>query len=230
MDETRPRKTSSHTSSEIGEKIWLAIADRRLRPGTRLKEEELADVFQVSRARVRQALSSLERDGLVTIQPNRGACVSEPTVDDARDVFHARRAIELRVVARLVKVLRHEDIASLRAHIARERDAVAANSAVDLIRLSGGFHLALADLLGSDFLSGILRDLIARTSLITAVYRDTARFDCGPQEHDAIVDSLEAGDAEGAAAIMAEHLTHIERDLNLDDRVVASTDLRSALT
>lgn len=207
----------------------MGIAARRLRPGTRLKEEELAEVFQASRARVRQALSSLERDGLVTIMPNRGACVSAPTVEDARDVFFARRAIEGRVMERLVATLEAKDIAVLRTHIEQERGAAAANDTANLIRLSGGFHLALADLVGSDFLSSTMRDLIARTSLITAVYRDTAQFDCGPHEHGAIVDRLEAGSAEGAAALMAAHLTHIESELNLDERLFAEPDLRRAL-
>lgn len=229
MTEPRPRRPSIHTSSQIGERIWLAIADRRLRPGTRLKEEELAEIFQASRARVRQALSSLERDGLVTIFPHRGACVSAPTVEDARDVFYARRAIEGRVMERLVPTVEPTHIAALRAHVEQERRAGAADDTASLIRLSGGFHLALADLVGSDFLSSTMRDLIARTSLITAVYRDTAQFDCGPHEHGAIVDRLEAGDAESAAALMIEHLNHIESELKLDERLSAEPDLRAAL-
>ena len=58
---------------EIYNRIWLSIAERKLKPGTRLKEEQLAEIFSMSRARVRQALSALEHDGLVTLVPNRGA-------------------------------------------------------------------------------------------------------------------------------------------------------------
>lgn len=86
------------TVEAICERVWLAIAERRLRPGTRLKEEQLAEIFEVSRARIRQAFAALERDGLIVLVPHRGACVAEPTIDEAQDVFFARRAIEKRVV------------------------------------------------------------------------------------------------------------------------------------
>ena len=117
-------ETAGAPTAIICEKIWLAIAERRLRPGTRLKEEQLAEIFSVSRARIRQALTALERDGLVTIMPNRGAFVSEPSVDEARDVFVTRRAIEQRVVERLCERATVEDIERMRSHI----DAASATS------------------------------------------------------------------------------------------------------
>lgn len=217
-----PRKSERQTkktplsSAEITERIWLAIAERRLRPGTRLKEEELAEIFEVSRARVRQALINLQREGLVTLQPNRGAFVSAPDIEEAMDVLYARKSIEQRVVERLAKVVTPEQIAQLCGHIAQERTASAHNRITDVIQLSGGFHNLLAEMLGSEFLSSILRDLVSRSSLITAIYRDSAHFNCGPDEHQAIVAALEKGDGAAAVAAMSEHLTHLEADLHLD--------------
>lgn len=215
--------------AEISERIWLAIAERRLRPGTRLKEEELAEIFGVSRARIRQALAGLEREGLVTILPNRGAFVAAPTVEEAGDVFFARKAIERRVVERLAPRITPDDIAGLRAHVARERIAAAEDAVPDVIRLSGGFHQKLAELVGSDFLNSILRDLVARSSLITAVYRNTAHYNCGPDEHDAVIDCLERGDAAGAAQAMGVHLDHIEADLKLEGGTRIQRDLKDVL-
>ncbi|ERM03536.1 hypothetical protein Q644_01180 [Brucella intermedia 229E] len=63
------------STQQIVEKVWLSIAERRLRPGVQLKEEKMAEIFDVSRARIRQALASLKREGLVDILPNRGAFV-----------------------------------------------------------------------------------------------------------------------------------------------------------
>ena len=69
-------QTPAQTSiDEICSRLWLAIAERKLLPGARLKEEELCNIFSVSRARVRQALARLEVSGLVTLMPNRGAIV-----------------------------------------------------------------------------------------------------------------------------------------------------------
>ena len=111
-------ESANLSAAEIRERIWLSIAEKRLRPGLRLKEEELAEVFDVSRARVRQVLAMLASDGLVTILPNRGAFVSEPTAQEAQDVFHVRKLVEDRVIERLIGRLTPDDFARLEAHVA----------------------------------------------------------------------------------------------------------------
>lgn len=223
------KETVTGPTSEICERIWLSIAEKRLRPGTRLKEEQLAEIFEVSRARVRQALSVLESDGLVTIMPNRGAFVSEPTVDEARDVFHVRKLIEARVIERLLARITEADFPRIEEHLAAERDANARGDTSATIRLSGGFHLLLAELCGSDFLVGILRDLISRSSLITAMYRDQHLHYCGPEDHEALLHFIGRRDSEGALGTMRDHLDHVEAELNLTEEVPIVRDLRQAL-
>ncbi|WP_395446331.1 GntR family transcriptional regulator (plasmid) [Aminobacter sp. UC22_36] len=220
---------ASVSTQQIVEKVWLSIAERRLRPGVQLKEGQLAGIFDVSRARIRQALTALEREGLVTIIPNRGAFVCQPSVDEARDVFFVRRSVERCVVERICKSKSKADVSKLRSHVARERVANANDATTDIIKLSGGFHLLLAELSGSDFLFGMMRDLISRTSLITAVYRNTARFNCGPDEHDEIVEAISAGDVEKALRLMQHHLDHVEAELDLREVRDMSHDLKAAL-
>ena len=217
------------STQQIVEKVWLSIAERRLRPGVQLKEEPLAGIFAGSRARIRQALTVLERDGLVTIVPNRGAFVSKPSVEEARDVFFVRRTVERCIVERLCKSISKSDLKRLRDHVAKERVANAQDITTDIIKLSGGFHLLLAETVGSDFLFTTMRDLIARSSLITAVYRNTNRFNCGPDEHAEIVDAIAANDAEKAVHLMAHHLDHVESELDLTEIRDLSHDLRAAL-
>ena len=225
----RGKRKDGPAPTEIGERIWLSIAEGRLRPGTRLKEEELAEVFEVNRARIRQALTALEGEGLVRLMPNRGAVVAAPTVDEATDVFYARKAIERRVVERLAPLMTAPATEELRGLIAAERRAAMQNAVPDVIRLSGRFHVRLAELVGSEFLVKTMRDLVARSSLITAIYRDTAHFNCGPDEHDQIVDSLSRGDAAGAIAAMSGHLDHLESELHLVADRAGVADLRAAL-
>lgn len=220
---------SSATVEEICERIWLAIAERRLRPGTRLKEEQLAEIFDVSRARIRQVLVALERDGLIELVPHRGATVAEPTIDEAQDVFFARRAIEARLVQRLCTRIDGEGVARLRSHVSDERAAHGRGDRSAIVQLSGAFHLLLAELSGASYLQQMLRDLIARTSLITAFYQPHTVASCGPDEHAAIVEAIAAGDAAHAAALMASHLDHIERDLDLQGANDPPRDLRDAL-
>lgn len=217
------------STQQIVEKVWLSIAERRLRPGVQLKEEQMATIFHVSRARIRQALAALEREGLVTIIPNRGAFVCKPTVEEARDVFFVRRTVERCVVERLGRSPSKDKIKILREHVAKERVANKNNVTTDIIKLSGGFHLLLAELTGSDFLFTTMRDLISRTSLITAVYRNTNRFNCGPDEHAEIVEAILHGDVTKAADLMAHHLEHVESELDLREINDLSHDLSAAL-
>lgn len=217
------------STEQIVERVWLSIAERRLRPGVQLKEEQLASIFNVSRARVRQALAALKRDGLVTIVPNRGAFVCKPSVEEARDVFFVRRTVERCVVHRLCTSISKADIKRLRDHVAKERIANTKDSTTDIIKLSGGFHLLLAEIAGSDFLFTTMRDLIARSSLITAVYRNTNRFNCGPDEHAEIVDAIARNEPDKATDLMAHHLEHVESELDLSEIRDLSHDLRAAL-
>lgn len=223
------KETVTGATAEICERIWLSIAEKRLRPGARLKEEQLAEIFDVSRARVRQALAVLESDGLVTIVPNRGAFVSEPGVDEARDVFHVRKQIEARVIERLIDRITDEEIQLLDDHLNNEREADQRGDTSAIIRLSGGFHLLLAELAGSSFLFGILRDLISRSSLITAIYRGRHLHNCGPDEHASLIECVRKRDKAGAMRIMQAHLQHVEDELDLTEEVPTTRDLRQAL-
>lgn len=216
-------------TQKIVEKIWLSIAERRLRPGVQLKEEQMAAIFDVSRARIRQALAILERDGLVTIVPNRGAFVSKPSVEEARDVFFVRRTVEHCVVERLCKSASKATLKRLRDHVAKERVASKQDITTDIIKLSGGFHLLLAETVGSDFLFATMRDLISRSSLITAVYRNTSQYNCGPDEHAEIVEAIAAGDVATATHLMGHHLDHVESELDLSEIRDLSHDLKAAL-
>ncbi|MBR3370607.1 MAG: GntR family transcriptional regulator [Rhodobacteraceae bacterium] len=221
--------SKNDTVTLICDRVWLAVVQRSLRPGARLKDEDLAEAFGVSRARVRQALAVLEKDGLVSLVPNRGACIAEPGVAEARDAFYTRGFIEKRLVERLCALATQADIAALRDHIAKERAAHAGQDSEAVIRLSGEFHLLIARLTDAQFLGKILRTLTTRTSLITAMYQTESTQTCGPDEHEAIVNAIEARDAARAADMMEHHLHHLESALQLHEAKSPAVDLRAAL-
>lgn len=217
------------SADQIAERIWLSIAERRLRPGMRLKEAELAEVFGVSRARVRQVLAMLAREGLVTIEVNKGAIVAEPSAEEARDIFHIRREVEQRVLERLMGHLDSAKLVDMFEHVAKERIANNANDQREIIKLSGGFHIMLAEMAQADYLCGLMRDLISRTSLITAAFRDSDKYNCGPDEHEALLLHLKNGDLEQAKSAMVHHLEHVENELKLSGNIEAPKSLRDAL-
>lgn len=222
--------TTDTPQMEVYNRIWLSIAERKLKPGTRLKEEQLAEIFSVSRARIRQALATLEHDGLVTLVPHRGAFVSQPSTEEARDIFFARRTIETSLVSRLCATATPEAIARLEAHVGEERIARDAGDIKSTIRLSGGFHLLIGELAGSPYLWDVLRDLVSRTSLIMAMYQTRSQTDCGPDEHAEVVTAICNGDAARAQHLMNHHLDHLEGKLDLDDSSHETDDLRDLLS
>ncbi|ETX30852.1 GntR family transcriptional regulator [Roseivivax isoporae] len=225
-----PSETSTDTpQTEVYNRIWRAIADRKMRPGTRLKEEQLAEIFSVSRARIRHALTALQHDGLVTIVPHRGAFVAQPSIEEARDIFFARRTIETQLAARLCAAATPDTVARLERHVQSERAALAAGDTRTAIRLSGGFHLLVGELAGSPYLWEVLRDLVSRTSLIIAMYQVRTGTDCGPDEHAEIVAAITRGDAARATDLMVHHLEHLEGSLDLDQDSIAGGDLKDIL-
>src|SRR5919109_3601540 len=103
--------------------ILHAVLDHRLAPGTKLKERELSEIFGVSRAAVRNALTRLGHSLLVELRPNRGAIIANPSLAETRDMFEARRILESAIVQRLARSLTAKQVAELRAFVAEESRA-----------------------------------------------------------------------------------------------------------
>lgn len=214
------------TTQRIVDAITTAIVERRLMPGTKLAEQQIADLFKVSRTLVRQALNQLSRDRLVTLEPARGAFVAQPSVDEARQVFEVRRMIEAQMARQLCAAITDEQVAQLRHHLATEGEAVARLDVAGRTRLLADFHVVLARMLGNEVLAQLLADLLARCSLIALMYQSAHSAEHSAEEHVAIVDAIERRDARAAARLMESHLGHVERNLQLQPR---DADLASVL-
>lgn len=195
--------------------IYEAILDHRLMPGTKLTEDALSEIFGVSRTIVRKALLRLGHENIVRLRPNRGAAVASPTVEEAREVFEARRIVEAAVVRAVAAKAGVEQLETLRALAGKERACFDSGDRRGWIRLSGDFHLRLAEIGGNAVLSTILKELVSRTSLIIALYEAPGTAACSSDEHAALIDAMENGDARRAEALMEDHLRAIEDKLSL---------------
>jgi DNA-binding GntR family transcriptional regulator len=225
----RTPATRRASTDEIVRRVTAAITEHRLPPGTKLGEESLGEVFGVSRTKVREGLFQLAKLKLVTLLPARGAFVAQPTVREAREVFEARRILERAVVERFAQGPTAAQLASIRAHLAAERDAMAANDLWARSRLLGEFHVLLAEMAGNAVVAELLRELVSRTSLITLLYQTASASVCSADEHAELVKCLDRRDTRGAVRLMLEHLNHVEQGLNLREGEAAAVDLRSAL-
>ena len=213
------------STQRIADAITTAIVERRLMPGTKLAEQEIADIFKVSRTLVRQALNQLSRDRLVTLEPARGAFVAQPGVDEARQVFEVRKMIEAALVRQLCASITEVQVAALRAHLRSEAEAVARTDVAGRTRLLADFHVVLARLQGNEVLAQLLADLLSRCSLIALMYQSAHSAEHSADEHVAIVDALERRDARAATRLMRSHLGNVERNLQLDPRAGRLADL-----
>jgi DNA-binding GntR family transcriptional regulator len=213
-------------TQRIVDSITTAIVERRLMPGTKLAEQQIADIFKVSRTLVRQALNQLSRDHLVTLEPARGAFVAQPSIEEARQVFEVRRMLETALVKRLCGVITDAQVADLRAHLKTELEAVRRTDVTGRTRLLADFHVVLARLAGNDVLAHLLNDLLSRSSLIALMYQSSHSAEHSQDEHVALVDALERRDARAAARLMEQHLQNVEQYLHLHPR---AADLQTVL-
>jgi DNA-binding GntR family transcriptional regulator len=215
---------------EIYARIFQAIVDHRLMPGTHLKEDILCDVYGIGRTRVRAVLSRLAVDHVVDLVANRGAFVCRPTIEEAREVFRARRQIEGHLIRRAAENLDDKIRNALRNHLREEQAARDAGDPSVVIKSCGNFHQVLADQARSPIMSRFLRELIARSSLIIAIYERRPLDECEMDEHRSLTDLVLAGRADEAVELMERHLTGIEDRLDLRPRKEAGDNLRGALS
>jgi DNA-binding GntR family transcriptional regulator len=232
---TTPARTEPDNRTELAdadaiyERILSAIFEHRLQPGTKLGEDRLARIFGVSRARIRRILPRLAHERLVTLEPNRGAFVAKPSVAEARDIFDARRLIEPGIVARFMQSTARGAVTRLREHVAAERKARAAGDKPLIIRLSGEFHVLMAEMAGNTILARSMHELTSLTCLIIALYDSPAVPHCRSDEHAELVDAIAAGDKARATRLMIDHLDHVEQGLDLSIDQPAAVDLEQVL-
>lgn len=229
--DTTRATASVHSTESIAQDLASAIAEKRLPPGTWLREEALGRVYSVSRTKVRAALLTLSRDKLVEIIPDKGAFVSRPSVAEAREVFAMRRLLEAEAVRLFVQRAKPEDYERLEQHVAVERRTlVSATAGSARERLLGDFHVVLAEACGNQTLAEVVREMVNRSSLIAMLYHSANDPHCSSDEHDEFLRIARSGDAERAVHSMLDHLGRIEASLQLEEGVTSrQTDLVKAL-
>ncbi|MEO8684497.1 MAG: GntR family transcriptional regulator [Devosia sp.] len=207
-----------------------AIVDRRLAPATKLSEAEVGTLFDVSRTVVRAALQALSFEGLVRIERNRGAFVANPSPEEARQVFDSRRLIEPGLARAAAQRITPDEVAAFRERLSDESRLMGERGPSARraeIHASGDFHLLLASVAGNGILLRFMEELVARSSLVIALYGRSGASSCGHNDHGQILSALEQGDGEGASQLLLAHIDHIESDLDL--WVATGMPLREAL-
>lgn len=213
----KPVAAEKPAEDDVESRIYRAVLEsvlsRRLKPGTKLPEAGLCELFGTSRSVVRRVLQRLARDHVVELQLNRGGRVAMPSPEEARQVFEARRALESALVALVAQRATPDDLKQLRQHLQTEHSAMHITDEGPWARMAASFHLRLARLARSPILEGYLVETMSRFSLIVAVYEPPDNRSCEHDEHERIVDCIERGDPSGAMQLMDAHLRELESSI-----------------
>ena len=218
-----PRAAQCATQGDVYSRIYEAVLDYRLPPGTKLKEVPLAELFGVTRGKIRKAFTQLAAVKIIELRPNRGAIVASPSIEESRDLFAARRTIESSIVDILARRITKAQIRQLNLSIKQEDQAYDRGEMRTALKLSVDFHRVLAAMAGNSVLVGLLDQLVSRTPLVVLAYRDPKQSNaCANRDHAELVDAMAAHDADRAVAAMKCHLCNLEGKLNLRDDTPAN--------
>jgi DNA-binding GntR family transcriptional regulator len=230
---TRRRRRIRKANPEADDKVYSAISQAimagELEAGSKLAEHRLARIFGVSRERIRKLLHRLAAERRLQIIPNRGAYIPRPTREDMQMVYEAHRVLEAGILLDLARRRPAAIVSRLDCHLAEERAAAQRGDRAASVRLSGAFHLYLADALGNAELSRFLRELLSRSSVMVSVYEEASQSLCAVDEHAAIVDALRDWDAERAICLSRAHFLKVEERVQPRHRLPLANSLEQAL-
>ncbi|MFZ3494206.1 GntR family transcriptional regulator [Streptomyces sp. 5.8] len=174
-------------------------------PGGRLTEEVLARRYGVSRVPVREALRTLESEGFVTTRRHAGACVAEPTEQEAADLLELRMLLEPLAAARAARRRSEAHLKVLRGLVRLGQERARRGQGEDLRSLGGWFHETLSQASGSPGLIALLTQMRHKVAWMYVVESPVRPVESWA-EHGAIVDAVARGDAERARALTALHV------------------------
>ncbi|MEI2301423.1 GntR family transcriptional regulator [Ensifer sp. MJa1] len=199
------QKSAVPKSEAVYRILKRAILDQAFAAGTKLPEDSIGERLGVSRTIVRQVLARLNGEGLVELRPNKGACVSHPSLEDGHNIFAVRRSLEILVVDSLIGNMTAPMIRELEAHVDAEDKARLTNSSAS-IQLAGEFHVLLAQLTGNAILSRYVTELVSRSSMILSLYGRPHSSDCAVSEHRELIAALAGNDRNKACELMDHHI------------------------
>ncbi|MDM0047958.1 GntR family transcriptional regulator [Variovorax sp. J22R115] len=199
---------------QIAERIFTAIADGEYEPGERIREEALAEQFEVSRGPVREALRILEKDSVVRILPNRGAHVTQLSTKEVADIFEIRRKLSAAMVARL-SVEEAARVAAIIDADVRALDALAQTDGGGAEYFQTSFRLSrvLRESCTNERLAEILASLSRQTLRYTQLGLATpARRKESARNWKAMQKALKAGNVDVAADAVEKLIEDSKRE------------------
>lgn len=188
-----------------------AILKKRLKPGERLVEEQLAATLGVSRNPVREALRVLETEGLVDFSPRQGAYVTELSTEGAREIVEVRAALEglcARLATRRCTLAMKAEIEAL---LGRGDQAAARDDCAELAEVHSQVNEIIARAGHNRHLSAFVNSLREKTEWLYASSL-TWRVKLSWHEQAEVLRAIASGDEELAAMLASRHVAQVGSD------------------
>lgn len=196
----------------VYEELKREILVGEIAPGTRMMEIELADEMGVSRTPVREAIKKLEKEGLVTIEPRKGAYASDVSIKDMVDVLEVREDLEAMAAAMAAQKVNKDEKQALIEATMEYKEAVESERTEDIIRCDEKFHQLIVNYSGNKTLIQLfsqVQELALRFRYL--YYDDFSRYERMPMEHREIEEAILSGDYEKARVAAGEHVKKLKQ-------------------
>jgi DNA-binding GntR family transcriptional regulator len=212
MDYRPAKKVLGHRTMALSaaDELRRRILEGDFPGGFQLRQDALATEFGVSRIPIREALLQLESEGLVKIQPHRGAVVSELSVAEVEELFDLRALLEPRLLRRSAPRLAPDDYKGLKAILAEYSAVMRSENPSRWGELNTAFHALLYSRAEQPRTEAIVAGLLQNTDRYTRIqlaFTDgRARAE---EEHHQLVELCEAGDLKGACSLLTVHIRNV---------------------
>jgi DNA-binding GntR family transcriptional regulator len=223
MKDARLKPVTQRTlSDESTDRLRAAIRNGSLPPGTRLIEQDLAEMLQVSRIPVREAIQRLVEEGLVNKVPHRGAFVYLPTRKDIEEISSLRVVLERFIVERVIARWQPEHEGVLGQIVAQMRQVAEQRDFQQMYEIDYNFHYALWEIAEHSIMLEVVSSLRSRISRFLYEANSAltpAHLTEHVNSHDDLLEIIKAGDVTTAQAEMEKHV------LGAKDRIVTYCQL-----
>ncbi|MCR5481328.1 MAG: GntR family transcriptional regulator [Clostridia bacterium] len=195
----------------VYEELKRQILTGKIDPGTRMMEVELAEDMGVSRTPIREAIRKLEKEGLVVIEPRKGAYASQISTKDMVDILEVRQTMEGLAAFFAATRMSQEKKEFLAEISSSYNEAVKTGNTADMIKYDTEFHHAIVESSGNKVLLQMieqLQELVLRFRYI--YYDDFRRAEKMPEEHQAILNAIVSGKSEQAREEAYNHIEYLK--------------------
>ena len=201
---TKPTGNGQPRADHVYERLRAGILERVFEPGSRLREEELADWLDVSRTPVREALRRLISQGLLVNAPGRGLIVRKLTLGEIDELYVLREVLEGTAARLAAQHASESEIATLKALI--DESVRRAGDYAELARLNRRFHAVMYGACHNLFLLEALDNLSTALALLPTTLSLPGREAEAIREHRSIVRAIEDRDGDRAESLTRKHV------------------------